>query len=444
MAFAFRHFMERSRHPEIVKSCVLQLWRAQLSRARWPEQRTDLSKKDREVGLPCVADSRTSAASFACLEQLGVPPPPSAGWKPVKREGEDTPSSDGEQAEWLRSVLSPEWIYHTTEETYFHLPTSTLWEQREVECCDPTASPHTYFRVDAVHLQALKNFAISVDAAVLPLVFQAWVRFVRRHSKASPAAQGRPEDLDEEGDGVDLRKAAAALPQPARESPKAAATTSERPLASMRSGETAATESAEGRLSVATVTAMNPRDTRVSVDMGPPGCFFDSEQRQSEIVSQQSGGALLPTEPNDTGAASLPAGGKRRAGCFWLCGRGKTSGSRAAGPSDSSKSAAGAAAEDSASSPAKAGDAGGKTQPPAGPPSVLSQSTAPGMPPNTVRSSKTESSRTEGPRPIDNVERHLRRLDGFLQDVKRNPTRLAQHVERRRADKTLMAYVASA
>mmetsp|Transcript_43072 Transcript_43072/g.108259 ORF Transcript_43072/g.108259 Transcript_43072/m.108259 type:complete len:400 (-) Transcript_43072:1139-2338(-) len=177
MAFIFRHWGERAKHPEVVLSCLLQAWRAQKSMARWQESRTDLTRKDMEVNLPPVLDSRISAASFACVEQLGVDPPPSKGWKPLPQKGED---SSPKAAEWLRSTLSADWIYHTQEETYFHLPTSTLWEQREVKCVDPKAPAHSYFRVDAFHLQALAHFAQNVDSGLVPLAWQAWVRYTRK------------------------------------------------------------------------------------------------------------------------------------------------------------------------------------------------------------------------------------------------------------------------
>jgi len=47
----------------------------------------------------------------------------------------------------------------------------------------------------------------------------------------------------------------------------------------------------------------------------------------------------------------------------------------------------------------------------------------------------------EVPRPcIDTVERHMRRLEQFLEIVRRNPQKLIDHVERRRADKTTLAF----
>uniref|UniRef100_A0A7S0B650 Uncharacterized protein n=1 Tax=Pyrodinium bahamense TaxID=73915 RepID=A0A7S0B650_9DINO len=48
----------------------------------------------------------------------------------------------------------------------------------------------------------------------------------------------------------------------------------------------------------------------------------------------------------------------------------------------------------------------------------------------------------DAPRPSsDTVDRHMRRLEQFLAEVKKNPQRLVTHVERRRAEKTHLAYI---
>jgi len=52
------------------------------------------------------------------------------------------------------------------------------------------------------------------------------------------------------------------------------------------------------------------------------------------------------------------------------------------------------------------------------------------------------SARTvEGPKPADNGDKHLFRLESFLSEVKKQPQRLVNHVNDRRAGKTHCAYV---
>lgn len=55
---------------------------------------------------------------------------------------------------------------------------------------------------------------------------------------------------------------------------------------------------------------------------------------------------------------------------------------------------------------------------------------------------ETPAAEDAAPKPqCDTAERHNRRLDLFLDEVKRNPQRLVTHIDRRRAEKTHLAYI---
>jgi len=182
VAWAFFSYMAHGRHPDLLQRCVFHLWHGCLVKGRWADTCTEVSRLDAEAPAPPTAESKSSAFSFAFPEQLGVNVPPIQGRVPRVSEDEqeeDTLTSPT-FVEWYVNTFSTEWIYHTTEEMYFHLPTSSLWERREVTSCDPMAASHTFFRVDAVHLQALSHFASSMDQALVPLAWKAWTRFVRK------------------------------------------------------------------------------------------------------------------------------------------------------------------------------------------------------------------------------------------------------------------------
>lgn len=197
IAVACRHYMERGKYPELMVSCVFHIWRTQLANGRWKGDKgvsTDLSNGDAEGQRPLLPDSKTSAASFACLEALGVTPPPAKGWLEQDRTGsKDNERSPKRTSEWMGNPANPEWIYHKDKDMYFHMPSNTLWEKHKIDCYDPKAmaSPHTYVRVDAVHLQALRNFATSLDSMILPTAFQAWVKVARQKRSGRRAGEVR-------------------------------------------------------------------------------------------------------------------------------------------------------------------------------------------------------------------------------------------------------------
>jgi len=152
-----------------------------------PSPQTDLTLQDLEGRLPKVPESITSAASFACLETLGVLPPPEEGWLP-RATAEQTDKE--EEVMWWANVMDQDWIYNGIEDKYFHLPTRSLWEKRDLESCDPLAPPYTFLRLDVMALEALRQFAGSVDRTLVPMVFQAWVRVVAKERRTSKAPSG--------------------------------------------------------------------------------------------------------------------------------------------------------------------------------------------------------------------------------------------------------------
>lgn len=186
-AFVFRHFMQRQKHPELVLSCLFRLWRGQLARVRWSDadSKTEICKVDVEAAVPFPLESCTSAASFACMETLGVNPPPARGWVP--QGGEKSDGGSPPAVEWYGNLESAEWIYHKTDDLYFHLPTSSLWEKRPLECRDPSMPSYTYYRTDAMHLQALRHFAESMASATLPMAFNAWVIHLKKQKRRASA-----------------------------------------------------------------------------------------------------------------------------------------------------------------------------------------------------------------------------------------------------------------
>ncbi|CAK9050231.1 unnamed protein product [Durusdinium trenchii] len=137
------------------------------------EAESCLSEADREAAVPKMPETKTSAASFASMEALGVPLPPTQGWKPES-------SATKGQSMWLMHQSKSEWIYNMTEDKYFHLPSKTLWEKRPLKSQDPRLPAFTYVRTDAFHLQALRHFAASLDSGAVPLAWQSWVLYVKK------------------------------------------------------------------------------------------------------------------------------------------------------------------------------------------------------------------------------------------------------------------------
>jgi len=430
LAVALWQFMEKGRYPEVAVSCVFQLWRSQVARARWPDATTDLCKGDVEAQAPMIHDSRTSAGSFAYVEQLGVTPPPAAGWVPREDWEDDrgivSPRGSGRK-DWWANRASKDWIYHSNEDMYFHLPSNSLWERREMRCCDPEASQHTFCRVDAVHLQALSHFAKSMDSALVPMAWQAWVRYARKRNGHHTAAQPPPvSPVGQRPVTSDLKRPVkASSPRTSNSGPQCSAgppEPSQQPEppsgcggAAAEPSKLAAAGDADGGAGVAAVPATP------AVLAGAPAVPPKAAPAGSKAAA--AGGSTREAE-----------GEKKRRGGFCLCLRSRSRPGKieygsaprtdlegGPGPPKNSQVRGAASTASAGSDVSKAMEWATKLN-------------------EQLQPEATEAKEASQPT-LDAVDRHMRRLEIFLAEVKRNPQRLITHVERRRAERTYLAYV---
>lgn len=360
---------------------------------------SDLNKLDMEAQLPKVPDSITSAASFACLETLGVMPPPEEGWLP-RKVGDGKSESD---PEWWANIGDADWIYNGVQDKYFHLPTRSLWEKRDLLSCDPHVPACTYVRLDAMHLEALRHFATSMDGSIVPMVFQAWFRLIQKERRFTKDRAVRQEAV---AGGEQLPSA---LPPP--------------PLLK-ESQESGDIKNLGGSGATATsvelkdVVRMEPSPVTLVAPPGPKGqvekpghpktrrkkgfcfCVFARFGRSEEYEADT---------PEDSGASKLLASDRTAStsagSCAPLQGRGAKDGVSVVKGTDALQQQPQQSGEQLAS-------AGGATK--------------------------------EASKPLsETVDLHLRRLEQFLNDVKKNPQRLVTHVEKRRAEKTSMGFMVS-
>lgn len=454
MAWALGPFMEHGKHPELVFSFVFKLWHAYVRGLHrdesWPDT---LFFVDVEDPVPTISESKATTASFACIEELGVTPPPASGWQ-------DKPAPEGEQkSEWQVNPENRDWIYHTTDDMYFHLPSNSLWERREMECCDPKAEAHTYYRVDAVHLQALSMFAAALDSALVPMAWKAWVRYMRkkkdRHfglSKppASPHKGQNSRRKDQSGQGTSAKQGSRSQGGSARDSdtpqqtmsreasrgsrdkgadtePPTKAPPAEPPPAEPPPAEEATTQAvssdSSSRRSPASQQGWKPSlDVIPSQDaLGEAEPAAESEKQPMTVPPDAS------DQKKDSGDEDVT---KRGLMCFRCFGRSRSRHRpdpikrpvESAAPPRTSKAEVVAAAPDT--KPAKE--------------SSMSSAAVEWV---RFNEGKDAADLKEVPKPcVDTVERHMRRLEQFLEIVRRNPQKLIDHVERRRADKTTLAF----
>jgi len=370
-----------------------------------------------------VADSRTSAASFACIEQLGVEAPPQKGWAPVKADDKDDP--------WLCCVSSADWIFHKEEQTYFHLPTSTLWEQREVKCCDPKAPPVSYFRVDAFHLKALSCFAGSINSAVIELAWQSWVRYTRKKGEDK-----RKKMLD----NMMMKAEPERVPGEQTYKYKPSADGDESPVArSPRNNRQSAADLGASSMMSAVSSYPAGDETRAlnAVGSTDPPDFYMTAGQSLASDGFQAGSRKAAGQFGNT-ASGKKQKGDRRGCCFCPCGRSRKS-DRKSRSFDSLSSTEATSRDPAASaspylarknSRGESLSVGDRLQ------SKRSMSFGPKGVVNV--SARTVES---GPKPADNGDKHLFRLESFLSEVTKQPQRLVNHVNDRRAGKTHCAYV---
>lgn len=451
-AMALGPFMDHGKHPELVFRFVFELWHAYVRRLHrdetWPDT---LFFVDIEDPFPTISYSKATTASFACIEELGVTPPPVSGWQDkAPAEGED-------KSEWQVNVENRDWIYHTTDDMYFHLPSNSLWERREMECCDPKAEAHTYYRVDAVHLQALSMFASTLDSALVPMAWKAWVRYMRkkkdRHfglSKppASPhkSNRGQKKDITSPKDRNSLRQASS---RGSRSPQERASRVVSRGVLEKAVEASKAAEPAIEPPAKAPVAVSPPPEPPPEPPVAEPPPQVEAEANingtsgQGVVENPDNTKPVLAVEllegekpANEKAPMTLPpeddVGDKVAKGgllCF-RCFGSRRSRQRPEAPGKPPETAA----------PLRA-----STAPPEG---SAAAEIKPGRPSAQgavewvkFNEGKDAAEVKEVPRPcIDTVERHMRRLDQFLEIVRRNPQKLVDHVERRRAEKTTLAF----
>eukprot|EP00930_Biecheleria_cincta_P056716 TRINITY_DN4278_c0_g1_i10.p1 TRINITY_DN4278_c0_g1~~TRINITY_DN4278_c0_g1_i10.p1 ORF type:complete len:395 (+),score=86.80 TRINITY_DN4278_c0_g1_i10:149-1333(+) len=362
--------------------------------------KSDLNKLDMEAQLPKVPDSITSAASFACLETLGVMPPPEEGWLP-RKVGEGQTTSD---PEWWANIGDADWIYNGVQDKYFHLPTRSLWEKRDLLSCDPHVPACTYVRLDAMHLEALRHFATSMDGSIVPMVFQAWVRLIQKERRITKDRAVRQEAV------LGGEQLPSALPPP--------------PLLK---------ESQE------------PGDT---LNLGGPGAKAPSVELKDAVQMEPSPMTLVPpADPKgQVEKSSHPKSRRKKGFCFCVFARfGRSEQDEADTPEDTGASkllpASDRTASTSAGSCAPLQGRGAKDGLPIVKGTDASQQQLQQSGEQLVLVGRATK---EAPKPLsETVDLHLRRLEQFLNDVKKNPQRLVTHVEKRRAEKTGMAFMVS-
>lgn len=430
-AFALSPFMEKGIYPELVFRTFFELWHTEACRVRKTSSWEDVDALvDNIVGeekVPMVSKSEATTAALFCIEALGVSPPPDSGWVPRENTQNSGAGGSAEEvkADWFRNVERPEWIYHSSEDMYYHLPTSSLWERRVVECREPDVEGHTYFRVDAVHLQALSHFATSLDTGLLPLAFKAWLRYMRKKKDrhfglpAPPASPGKG--------GVKGQSKSSG-------SKERAANPSGEPLAGTKEGVSGQAEGTGG------ADSREAGAAAADAAQAPPLSELAGTAKAPDVRPDDPEAGVGATQDPKPGAEDQPLASKgenNRKGLFCLrCFRSsrKNARSESNGPAETTPDAAAQSltAAATASSAAKS-----KQNGPAGAIETKSDSLA-----ASARMTDSARSSLEAKHPsIETVDRHMRKLESFLELVKKNPQRLVDHVERRRQTKTTLGFM---
>jgi hypothetical protein len=395
-----------------------------------------------------VLDSKEQTAALFCVEELGVVPPPDTGWVPRDAKNGET-AEDGKQAEWWRNTENRDWIYHSAEDKYFHLPSNSLWERRAMDCADTTEKYTTYFRVDAAALQALSHFALSLDVGLMPLAFKAWVRYMRKTKDRHFGLPAPPSSAGPEGKSSGRREIGGS-----QDSPKTSKLRENADAPLSAALMSVATTDIPIR-SVDPAKALQGGSLAYASEKDAPS-FVRPEATEEAEPGKQQANAVEPDALKESGnedVASLPANentdpaklqetqatedqplasknGKGK-GLFCLrCFRSSKASKATARPDEKVAAAQSEPAEQSLLVA----------------PNSTSKSDKPSQDVGARDEDKSSPRQTvetmaEHVRPtIDTVERHMRKLDSFLELVKKNPQRLVDHVDRRRQDKTTLGF----
>lgn len=507
LTFAVGPFMARDKFPELVRRYIFQLWRADARRAKRQSENmsenidagvTDVTK-DAEASITIPSDSKQSAALFGiCIEELGVTPPPLKGWVPQKNNHQpsatavaaaSTNRSEGgedSQQEWWANPGNGEWLYHHKDQMYFHLPSSTLWERRDLD----EEAPHlpqenrvTFFRSDNTTLQALALFAshLTDGKAMVPVTLKAWVRFTRKNKKKKVGSgpnvsdRGTKAPIDEQPVPPEAPQVDPA-PKPAeqpKELPdiqdmglvKPAEANDANGVYGTSEGNNVAKDNGNtfgGPVAADDVRLRLVSDGEEVIIPSPPDL---TKLSAGDKINSQGGNAAYTSGGSGNGAYSAlssPAPKKKRG--WFFCFRGKRQDSNGGYGSDTSSangsfSPAGFSVlveEDGGGSknnakPEKSSDSAknGHMSP-----KVHQQHAAKVHQQNAATHEHHYNSADEMPTEwhsaahskygLEINERHVRRIDQFYKEVKNNPSKLVNHIERRRVDKTHMAYVVGA
>jgi len=363
----------------------------------WSDLACHISEHDSEGGLPVVQNSRASAASFAFVEQMGVRPPSAVGWA-MQQETQ----SEG----WLNSVPASEWIYHVADEVYFHLPSSSLWKRIEIDCQDPHAASHTFHRVDAVHVQALSHFAQSMDSALLPFVWAAWVKHTkRRRARVGSSAAAANAEAGKQ------RETGKAHQVPTEEPRKSQVETSTLELGATAVADTSTQNNAEVFPRGGTNAGGGGTNDMTLVDN-----FISEDQEMLESpISRPSWFCFRPRRRGSRGKSQ---------------GNYRSESSMMSGSTQDSSIKPNALHVSRLSSPSRKSGS-----------SFTDEVGSPGRVSEELTKPSPQVSRVHVPVARSSAARHERTLEQFLSEVKRRPERLIAHVDKRRAEKTHLAYL---
>lgn len=413
-----------------------------------------------------VPECHANTAALYCIEELGVAPPPSKGWVPREEKVNSSRSGQDDETEWYRNMNATEWIYHKPEDMYYHLPTSSLWEKRQVDCSDPTLESFSYFRADAGALKALAQFAMTLDSGLLPLAFKGWVRIMRKRRKGGKidvevsAPNTSPSKNDQSLEMGKVKIEEGVLEQ----LPPDAASSKETPLLVTSPGgsESAAqapvtvkmkrssTIEAPAVMKDANNALQALLDSRATCD--PDAEDEDDADPMSARLRDAIGAEPIPEsdsqplastvanpqEPNPNAESQLLASkpaNKKKKGLFCL---------RCFRSSDTSGDADDVPLGGAQSLPTVAtdGSANGSTtvpysEPPGPPTNTRTIDTTVGDPLRETATAAEQLQQEAKQLPcIGTAERHMRKLEVFLDLVKRNPQKLVEHIEKRRQGKT--------
>lgn len=428
------------RFPEVMKRCVLESWRTFTLRKRWPDSiQVDVREIDCEKGMPIVSESKETTASFACVEALGVNMPPTMGWVPKpSKDGVEEDGSSSPAAEWWIHLETKEWIYHKTDDMYYHLPSGGLWERREAASMDPKADQHTYYRVDAPHLQMLQQFAKALDSSLLPMAWKGWLRYIKKTKDRRAQAVNAPHSSPGGSKQPEPKEASHAAEDEKPEGPP--------PFGMATDGILQAAES-DAAAGPAVVFPAKPPAGTLAEREGSGG-ILPSKHPASPLDAKDSSDGE-PLLGGSQGKPTSKPNERKRGFLVCLCGRSgrrraSQSGSDSCAKTPQADAAGGAANAGGRKSSKEKPDAkGGKMSPK---PARKSSKERPGDQVDWTKWMEREKSNAPAPiealKPnLDTVDRHMKRLDQFMQEVKRNPQRLIDHVERRRAEKTHLAFM---